>query len=141
MDILMLGWSTAKNPGNWHPTVSTFQRFNLVKQIEESFWKQWMSSTAPSLITDAKWHAEGIELKPGDVVLVQDSDNHKAGYKLAIVQETVRSSDGVVRKARVLYKSYRVGDKLVPYQSTGGQSIFRPVQKLALVVPVEQNEG
>ena len=138
---LLLGRSTAKNPGNWHPTVSTFQRFNLVKQIEESFWKQWMSSTAPSLITDAKWHAEGIELKPGDVVLVQDSDNHKAGYKLAIVQETVRSSDGVVRKARVLYKSYRVGDKLVPYQSTGGQSIFRPVQKLALVVPVEQNEG
>ena len=133
---LLLGRSTAKNPGEWHPTTSVFKRFNLVKQIEESFWKQWVKSTAPNLITDAKWHSESQELKPGDVVLVQDSDNIKAGYKLAIVQETFKSSNGIVRKARILYKTYRVGDKTVPYHSTDGQSVFRPVQKLALVVPV-----
>ena len=133
---LLLGRSTAKNPGEWHPTTSVFKRFNLVKQIEESFWKQWVKSTAPNLITDAKWHSESQELKPGDVVLVQDSDNIKAGYKLAVVQETFKSSDGIVRKARILYKTYRVGDKTVPYHSTDGQSVFRPVQKLALVVPV-----
>ena len=106
-------------------------------QIQQSFWKQWLTSTAPSLLTDAKWHSEGHELKPGDVVLVQDSDNHKAGYKLAVVQETYRSSDGVIRKARILYKTYKVGDKTLPYRGTEGQSVYRPVQKLALVVPVE----
>ena len=134
---LLLGRSTAKNPGNWHPTENTYQRFNLVHQIQQSFWKQWLTSTAPSLLTDAKWHSEGHELKPGDVVLVQDSDNHKAGYKLAVVQETYRSSDGVIRKARILYKTYKVGDKTLPYRGTEGQSVYRPVQKLALVVPVE----
>ena len=138
---LLLGRSTAKNPGNWYPTISTFKRFNLVKEIEESFWKQWITSAAPGLITDAKWHAEGTELQPGDVVLVVDSDTFKSEYRLAIVQEVIRSSDGVVRKARVLYKNYRVGDRMVQcgekYRSTAGQSVLRPVQRLALVVPVD----
>ena len=134
---LLLGRSTAKNPGGWYPTSNTLERFNLVRQIEESWWKQWIKSTAPDLITDAKWHAPGRELQPGDVVLVADSDNFKSQYKLAVVQETFRSSDGAVRKARVLYKSYKVGDREVKYRSSAGQSVTRAVQRLALVVPID----
>ena len=137
---LLLGRSTAKNPGGWHPTTSTFRRFNLVQQVHESFWAQWIKTTAPGLITDCKWHQEGRELQPGDVVLVIDSDTIKSEYRIAVVQEVIRSSDCAVRKARVLYKNYRVGDRVVQYRPSAGQSVLRPVQRLALVVPVNTTD-
>ena len=137
---LLLGRSTAKNPGGWHPTTSIFRRFNLVNQVEDSFWKQWIKSTAPNLVTDSKWHQEGRELQPGDVVLVADLNTIKSEYRVAVVQEIIRSSDGVVRKARVLYKNYKVGDKTVQYRPTAGQSVLRPVQRLALIVPVTKTD-
>ena len=91
---------------------------------------------SPGLITDAKWHAEGQVIKPGDIVLVADVGAFKSQYKLAKVEEVIKSSDGRVRKARVLYKHYRIGDKLVDYTGSTDQIVYRPIQRLSLVVSV-----
>ena len=51
---LLLGRSTAKNPGGWQPTSDIMARFHLVQQISNAFWSQWLTSVAPGLITDAR---------------------------------------------------------------------------------------
>ena len=131
---LLLGRSTAKNPGGWQPTSGLMKQYHIVQQICSAFWSQWISNVSPGLITDAKWHAEGQSIKPGDVVLVADKSAFKSQYKLALVKEVIQSGDGKVRKAHLLYKHYYVGDKLVEYTGSTEQTIFRPVQRLALVV-------
>ena len=47
---------------------------------------------------------------------------------------------GVVRKVRLVYKNYRVGEKLVEYRGGAYQDVIRPVQRLALIVPVDSAE-
>ena len=131
---LLLGRSTAKNPGGWQPTSGLMKQYHIVQQICSAFWTQWISNVSPGLITDAKWHAQGQNIKPGDVVLVADKSALKSQYKLALVKEVIQSSDGRVRKAQLLYKHYKVGDKLVEYTGSTEQTIFRPVQRLALIV-------
>ena len=55
---LLIGRSRAKNPLGWQPDSGStlLQRFNLVQEICNMFWRNWMKTCAPSLITDSKWH-------------------------------------------------------------------------------------
>ena len=134
---LLLGRSLAKNPLGWEPqnNASLLQRFHLIQQISSIFWKQWISTCAPQLITDVKWHTSHRDLEVGDVVMVVDSDSIKSEYRLAIVKEVFRGKDGVVRKAMVSYKHYKVGDSPVRYTGSTEQCCVRPIQRLALIVP------
>ena len=136
---LLLGRSTSKNPGGWHPTSCTQQRFHLVQQICTAFWKQWIQTCAPALITDEKWHSQQENLQPGDVVLVLDSDSMRAEYRLAIIKEVYPGSDTVVRKVKIMYKRYKVKDTAVTYTGSTEQCCIRPVQRLALVLPYKDN--
>ena len=67
--------------------------------------------------------------------MVVDSDSIKSEYRLAIVKEVFRGKDGVVRKAMVSYKHYKVGDSPVRYTGSTEQCCVRPIQRLALIVP------
>ena len=135
---LLLGRSTAKNPGGWYPTSGTFARYHLVQQISNTFWNQWTKCVAPGLVTDEKWHQESKELKVGDVVLVLESSAIKSEYRLAVVQEVYPGSDGVIRKARIMYKHYIVGGRSVEYKGLTEQTVLRPVQRLSVIVPVDK---
>ena len=48
------------------------------------------------------------------------------------------SSDGHVRRVRIAYKNYRVGEQLREYKGTRDTEVERAVQRLALLVPVEE---
>ena len=136
---LLIGRSQAKNPLGWQPDNDTtlLNRYHLVQQISDCFWNQWIKTCAPSLMTDTKWHSNQRDLRPGDVVLVLDSDAIRSEYRLAVVKTVYPSRDGVVRKVLLSYRRYKVGESCVKYTGSIEQNCIRPVQRLALVVPVD----
>ena len=71
------------------------------------------------------------------MVLVIDDNPIKAEYRLAIVKQVFPGSDGKIRKVQIAYKHYKVGDTAIQYTGSTEQLCMRPVQRLALIVPVD----
>ena len=135
---LLLGRATAKNPGQWQPSVTSPEaRFRLVQGIVDKFWERWTESCAPALVVQSKWRTSSRNLRPGDVVIVSDRNTLKGEYRLALVKEVFPGDDGLVRKVLLMYKNYKVGDRLC--KSGTEMLVTRSIQRLALLVPVDGN--
>ena len=137
-NCLLLGRSCAKNPGGWQPWEASLKtRYDLVQSIGNAFWKHWTELYAPSLVTQPKWHKEAQRpLQTGDVVLVADQNVLRGEYRLAVVTDTHESKDGKVRSVSCSYNKYKVGEKTVEYKGAPYLTVKRSVQRLGLVVPV-----
>jgi len=136
---LLLGRCTAKNPGGWQPEqANNNSRYNLVQSLTDLFWSRWTQLCAPTLVLHPKWHTSHRNLKPGDVVLVMDSDSMRSEYRLALVKEVYPGDDHKVRKVLLSYKNYKVGEKISQYSGAKDQLITRSVQRLVLIVPVDE---
>jgi hypothetical protein len=83
----------------------------------------------PEKLRQSKWKQEKRDLRVRDVVLRKDETAAGQTYKYAKVVKVHTSTDGKVRAADIEYK--------LP-----GESVFRtttrPIHKLVLVVPVEE---
>ena len=137
---LLLGRSASRNPGGYVSNPSLRSRITLIQGITDQFWKHWTSLYAPTLIHQTKWLHEERDLRVGDIVIVADSGVLKGEYRLARVSQVLPSADGRVRRVRILYKRYKVGEKLREYRGASDIEVERSVQKLALLVPVEDDE-
>ena len=136
---LLLGRATASNPLGWQPCgPRAINRYYLVQAIVEDFWKKWTELYAPSLLIQKKWNTASRNLCPGDVVMVADKNTFRGNYKLAIVKEVFPGQDGKVRRAKVQYKSYRTGERPHEYHGADDTIVSRAVQRLAVLVPVEE---
>jgi hypothetical protein len=132
---LLLGRSTAKNPGGWEPRSSILKRFHLVQEVSQAFWKQWTRSVAPGLITSTKWQVQKRNLQVGDVVLICSESAIKGEYRLGVIKEVFPDSAGVVRKAAVMYKHHTMKDNKLRSRE---EVVLRPIQRLALVAPISE---
>ena len=65
-------------------------------------------------------------MKVGDVVLVEDVHALRGKWKMAIVRKIIHSLDGKVRRV------------VVTYSSNGKSTVERAVQKLIVLVPVDE---
>ena len=136
-NCLLLGRSKSKNPGGYATNPSLRARITLIERITDQFWKHWTSLYAPTLIQQSKWLQVRRNLKVGDVMIVADLNVLKGEYRLGRVTQVFPSADGSVRRARVSYKRYKVGEKLREYRGASDVDVERSVQKLVLLVPVE----
>ena len=136
---LLLGRSTAANPGGYRENGSVHGRLVLLENIVQQFWQQWTQLYAPTLLRHTKWKEEHRCLKVGDVVLVMDNINisFKGKYRLARVVEIFPGPDGIVRKVKLAFKNFKVGEKMHEYQGQPDTNIERSVQRLILLVPVD----
>lgn len=134
---LLMGRATAQNPGGWQPQSQLCQRFQLVQQICDLFWKRWCELCAPALVVQKKWRIETRNLRKGDIVLMADKNSLRGHYKIAIVKETFPSKDGKVRKVTLSYKNFKVGDEVSRYSGAPDVQVTRSVHRLALLVPVD----
>jgi hypothetical protein len=105
------------------------KRFENVQRTQQEFWKRWIEEVFPEKLRQSKWKREKRDLKVGDIVLRKDETAAGQTYKYAKVVKVHTSTDDKVRAADVEYK--------LP-----GESVFRtttrPIHKLVLVVPVEE---
>ena len=133
-NLLLLGRSTAKNPGFDQTCLGNLNtRYLLVRSVTDLFWKRWSELFAPSLTKQIKWIKPGRNLQPGDIVLIVDS-GLKGQYKLAKVWEVFPGADGMVRKVKLSYKRFKPGEPATEYSGASDAFITRSVQRLALIV-------
>ena len=119
-----------------------------MQDVTSEFWSRWCTEVTPQSIIRQKWHESQRNLQVGDVVLVHDQSPVKGKYQLAIVDEAKESKDGYVRSCVV---KYRVPDPKDVVKTSGKEKkrypagkeakITRSVQRLTLLLPVEEQSG
>ena len=134
---LLLGRSSSRNPGCYEEKPSLRSCVTTVQKIVSQFWTHWTNLYAPTLIRQSKWLYEHRDIQVGDVVLVADPSVRWGEYRLARVSAILPSSDGRVRKVKVTYKKYKVGEKVHQYSGATDTAVERSVQRLALLVPIQ----
>ena len=83
-----------------------------------------------------KWNTANRNLCPGDVVIIADRNTMRGEYRLGLVQEVFPGKDNKVRRATVMYKNFRVGEKIQTYKGYNEAVVVsRSAQRLALLVP------
>ena len=138
---LLLGRTSKKAPaGPYKEPTNNKQRHRLVQNVADSFWRQWTRDFFPSLIIQQKWHTEHRNVKIGDVVIVQDPNQLRGKWKLATVSQVFPSEDGKVRRVEIQYKNEKVGEASNQYSGTQYTRIERPVQRLVVIIPVDELE-
>ena len=128
---LILGNSTNRIPDSGHESISNkYDRYRLVQQVINSFWKRWTQTYFPSLLVHQKWHTAKRNVKIGDVVLVKDSNLIRGKWRLGrIIRADPSLRDGYVRNVEISYKNP---------DSKNVLTIARPIQKIIVLVPVEE---
>ena len=139
---LLLGRSSSRIPsGPFKEHLTLRQRFEFVQSIINRFWKKWISDYFPSLIIRQKWHTATRNVRVGDIVLVADSNVVRGEWKLARVNEIFPGKDGQVRKVTLKYKNPRPREPIRQYKGHGFVTIDRPVHKLVVLVPIEEQNS
>ena len=111
-----------------------------MQNVADSFWRQWTRDFFPSLIVQQKWHTEHRNVKIGDVVIVQDPNQLRGKWKLATVSKVFPSGDGKVRRVEIQYKNEKIGEAADQYSGTKYTRIDRPVQRLVVIIPIDEQE-
>lgn len=92
-----------------------------VQVLAEQFWKKWNSQYIQNLQTRPKWQQERPNMKPGDVVLMKDSEAPRNCWPMAVINEVYPSSDSLVRKVSIRVMR---DDKMVFYTRPITQLIY-----------------
>ncbi|XP_055542731.1 uncharacterized protein LOC129728320 [Wyeomyia smithii] len=70
--------------------------------LADKMWERWRKEYLPMVNQRTKWFGEQKPIKKGDLVFVVDGKNRK-GWKIGIVEATVKGSDGRIRQADMRY--------------------------------------
>ncbi|KAL4100913.1 hypothetical protein QTP88_020938 [Uroleucon formosanum] len=103
------------------PARSLTDRWKLMDQCHQSFWRRWSSEYLTTLQERSRWTKGVPNVKIDDMVVVVDTQNPPLLWRLGRIVELFPGTDGHVRVARVL---------------TRAGSVVRPVVKL---VPLPTN--
>ena len=133
-DLLLGRTQIAPPQGQWAATSRLADRFLFLQRIVTSFWKKWYRDYFPSLIIRQKWHHKERNLRPGDIVLVQENKPLRGKWKLAEVTAVESSADGNVRDVTLRYKAQT--DKTT-YTGQSDIIINRSVHRLVLLIEAD----
>ena len=116
-------------------------RLQYVENCIAQWWEQFHVQNFSSLVPRQKWFMEKRNVKVGDVVLIKYEGKCKPGtYRLGVVREVEECSDGLVRTVLVEYSllgEVPAEDRHL-YTGVTKKKISLPVQRLVLVLPVEE---
>ena len=130
---------------NYDNSSNPLVRMEYVQRVVTEWWEQFKVQNFSSLVPTQKWQLERRNIRVGDIVLVQYTTKSSPGtYRLARVKEVeVDSVDGLVHTCTVVYSllaelSYADRAK---YKGITKKELRVPVQRLVLILPVEDVEG
>jgi hypothetical protein len=93
-------------------------RWTLLHQCHQAFWRRWSAEYLSSLQTRTKWCIDRPNIKVGDMVVIKDRQRPPLEWRLGRIVRVIPGEDGVVRVAHV---------------HTLSGEISRPVVKLVLL--------
>ena len=130
---LLLGRATSRIPDLQFTNVSNVKRMKFLQNCTEEFWNKWRVVVFHSLVPQYKWHRKHRNVQVNDVVLLNDDTALVGEYKLGQVHSIKTSKDGLVRCAQVRCVTRKDENVSISY-------LDRPVHKLCVIVPVEEQE-
>ena len=98
------------------------KRWRQVQHLAEQFWIRWRKEYLTTLQTRQKWRREKRNVQVGDIVLMVCENSPRCHWPLAIVEETMHSNDGFVRRVKL---------------RANGKIYERPIWKLVLLLEYE----
>ena len=111
-------------PGNFQKEdVYLRRRWRRVQYLTNLFWSRWRREYLVTLQERQKWNNPKRNVQVGDVVLVKDDNVPRFSWPLGRVINTEPDKKGFVRSTTV---------------RTRGTELRRPVDRLVLLVPVEE---
>ena len=97
-------------------------RWQRVEQLRQHFWQRWSTEYLHSLQERTKWRRnKGVQLSPGQMVLVKQQNLAPMQWVLGRVQEVHPGSDGMARTATI---------------KTAKDAFVRPLSRIA-ILPIE----
>ena len=119
-------------------------RMKYVEECITQWWNQFMAQNFSSLVPRQKWQVERPNMREGDMVLISYVGKCRpATYRLGVVVSVVVDEDKLVRTVKVEYSILSdlcVADRLA-YKGVTKKRITVAVQRLCLILPVEEREG
>jgi hypothetical protein len=77
-------------------------RSGHVQLLSDVFWEHWTKDYLQTLEQRRKWREERPDIKSGDRILLKDAIENRTNWPISMIIETFESSDGKIRKARVI---------------------------------------
>ena len=85
---MLLGRSSPESPPLEYSESDKFsRRLAYVAELEQEWWRRWISSVLPTLLPAGKWKREQQNLVVGDVVMLTYPGNVKDDYILARITQ------------------------------------------------------
>ncbi len=121
----LIGSSLLELPNTEKCAMPLSRRYNLLRQIINSFWSTWKRAYLNQLQVRNKWQTRQTNIEVGNVVALRDSNLPVLQWPLAKVVKVFKDHDNAVRSVEVLCK-----DRVVT----------RAVQQLVLL-PVDSSSS
>ena len=114
-------------PGNFQKNdVYMRRRWRRVQYLANLFWSRWKKEYLVVMQERSKWQHPQRNLVQGDIVMLRDENAPRNVWPLALVDQVEPDSQGLVRSVVV---------------RTRGATLRRPINKLILILPKEEQEG
>jgi len=108
------------------------KRWRRVQYLANQFWTRWKKEYLHNLQIRQKWQTRKPNIKTGDIVILCEEDKPRSDWRLARVIETVQSTEGLVRRVKVLVGEPQLSDE--GKRITKPLILERPIHKLILLV-------
>lgn len=105
-------------------SINRQNRWQLLNQFHQSFWKRWSSEYLTTLQSRTKWYRQKRNFAVGDLALIRQPNAPPTIWKMARVEAIHPGEDGVIRVVTV---------------HTQNRIYKRPVVQLVLL-PVNNSE-
>ena len=118
-------------------------RLKYVEECISQWWAQFASQNFSSLVPRQKWFFSKRNMQVGDVVLIHYEGKTRPGtFRLGIVKSVVVDPDGLVRTVTVQYSllSELISKDRSLYKGVKKKLLVVPVQRLVLILPVEERD-
>ena len=114
-------------------------RIQHLQERHEAWWKLWFQEVFEHLVPFQKWKTTHRNLVPGDVCLLAYIGKvPPAVYRYCKVYKVYPDVHGVVREVDVQLRPRRANEALLPYRGKELTSMRVAVQRLVLILPVDQ---
>ena len=120
------------------------ERLSYIEELERTWWYQYKVQYFRSLIPRQKWIESKRNVCVGDIVLIEyKSKSYPGTYRLGRVKEVeVDTNDSLIRTCTVVYKPVKGSTKNIRdiFTDITTKEVRLPVQRLILILPVEEQE-